>query len=102
MLGNFALLAHIMHAMRVLPFDRAPVVVSTLSAGEVGEGSTVARSSCGAELVESFGQSISRRLVRCPSWQGEASAVHFLEAVPEHRPIDLIHEGPVDVDDVIR
>ncbi len=73
-----------------------------LSAGQVGEGSTVARSSCGAELVESFGQSISRRLFRCSRWQGKESAVHFLKAVPEHRSVDFIHEGTVDVDDVIR
>ena len=59
-------------------------------------------SSCSAEFVESFGQSIDSWPVRGSRWQGKESAVHFLKAVPEHRPIDFFHEGTVDVDDVIR
>jgi hypothetical protein len=59
-------------------------------------------SSCTAEFVESFRQPIGSGPVGRSRWQGQESAVHFLKAVPEHRPIDFIHEGTIDVDDVIR
>jgi hypothetical protein len=41
-------------------------------------------------------------MVRWPRRQIEWPAVHLLEAVPEHRPIDFVHQCAIDVDDVIR
>ncbi|KZS62428.1 hypothetical protein A4G27_27255 [Mycobacterium kansasii] len=73
-----------------------------LSVGQVGDGCFAGLSSCSAEFVESFGQLIGRRPVGGSRWKGKGSAVHFLEAVPKHRPIDFIHKGTVDADDVIR
>jgi hypothetical protein len=76
--------------------------VAHLSVGQVRDGCSRVESSCGAEFVESFGQSIGAWPVGGSRWQGKESAVHFLKAVSEHRPIDFIHEGTVDVDDVVR